>query len=163
MPRAAPTVATRPAILPKPSRARRRPARSYAPAWSRICQWPRPVSRFKTSRFLLSASISATVCSATDWLLASGVLQTGTPRALAAATSMLSTPTPVRPMTRRAVAAVMMSRRAWSPCAPGCRRAETRPPRATPCRGPAPTIPSGYSRLSPGRGIAGWRPRERPG
>ncbi len=43
------------------------------------------------------------VCSATDRALASGVLTTTIPRSVAALTSIVSTPTPWRPMTLRAV------------------------------------------------------------
>ena len=48
-----------------------------------------------------SASISAQACSATLMLLAPGALTTRMPRALAAATSTLSTPVPARAMIRR--------------------------------------------------------------
>ena len=46
------------------------------------------------------ASISASVCSATEMALPPGVFITSTPAAVAASRSTLSTPTPARPMTR---------------------------------------------------------------
>ena len=50
------------------------------------------------------------VCSATDVALAFGVLMTTIPLSVAALTSIVSTPTPWRPMTLRASAASMISR-----------------------------------------------------
>jgi hypothetical protein len=52
----------------------------------------------------MHASISANVSSAADTVLPDGALSTATPRSVAASTSMLSTPTPARPMTRRSSA-----------------------------------------------------------
>ena len=52
-----------------------------------------------------SASISAQACSATLMLLAPGALTTRMPRALAAATSTLSTPVPARATIRSCGAA----------------------------------------------------------
>ncbi len=46
------------------------------------------------------ASISASVCSATEIALPPGVFITSTPAAVAASRSTLSTPTPARPITR---------------------------------------------------------------
>ena len=48
-----------------------------------------------------TASMSAMVCSAVETVLLRGELITTMPRCVAAATSMLSTPTPARPMNRR--------------------------------------------------------------
>ena len=63
---------------------------------------------------LVTASRRATVCSAVDTVGASGAKHTAMPRAVAAATSTVSYPTPVREMTR--------SRGAWSIAAPSQRR-----------------------------------------
>src|SRR3984893_15097438 len=52
-----------------------------------------------------SASIMAIVCSAAAMVLPEGALTTRTPARVAAATSMLSTPAPARPMTLRRVPA----------------------------------------------------------
>ena len=60
-----------------------------------------------------SASISAHACSATLMLLAPGALTTRMPRALAAATSMLSTPVPARATMRRLGAAASRSGVTW--------------------------------------------------
>ena len=57
-----------------------------------------------------SASISAQACSATLMLLAPGALTTRMPRALAAATSTLSTPVPARATMRRRGAASSSAR-----------------------------------------------------
>ena len=56
-----------------------------------------------------SASSMETVCSAVVTLLPPGVFMTTIPRCEAAATSMLSTPMPARPMTRRPCAASITS------------------------------------------------------
>ncbi len=48
-----------------------------------------------------SASISAIVCSATATLLASGQFSTSTPHERAVLTSIVSSPEPARPITRR--------------------------------------------------------------
>src|SRR5260221_1094178 len=56
-----------------------------------------------------SESSSATVCSAPETLLPPGAFITTTPRRVAAARSMLSTPVPARPITRSFVAAASTS------------------------------------------------------
>ena len=61
-----------------------RPATSEAWAWGMLRAW---------------ASSSAMACSATERMLEVGALTTMTPRAVAAATSTLSRPTPARPTT----------------------------------------------------------------
>ena len=54
--------------------------------------------------FLDSASMSPIVCSAAEMTVDSGAFTTRIPRRVASPTSMLSTPTPARPITRRLVA-----------------------------------------------------------
>ena len=56
------------------------------------------------------ASMSAMVCSAADTTLESGALHTMMPRSVAASRSMLSTPTPARPIILSLVPASMTSR-----------------------------------------------------
>ena len=56
-----------------------------------------------------SDSIKATVCSAALAVLPSGELMTSTPHSVAIGTSMLSTPTPARPITFRFLPARMTS------------------------------------------------------
>ena len=52
----------------------------------------------------------AMVCSAADMMLDVGALHTMTPRSVAASTSIVSTPTPARPMILRFSPARMASR-----------------------------------------------------
>ena len=55
----------------------------------------------------------ATVCSVAAMVLPSGVFNTTMPRAVAAGISMLSTPTPARPITFKLVAASINSLVTW--------------------------------------------------
>jgi hypothetical protein len=63
------------------------------------------VMRSERARPRAAASISAIVSSAAEVVLASGALSTTIPRRLAASRSMLSTPTPPRPIALSRVAA----------------------------------------------------------
>ena len=69
---------------------------SHRPAW---------VEALASGIRRASASISATACSAVVIALPNGVFITTMPRAVAAATSTLSTPIPARPMTLSLAAA----------------------------------------------------------
>ena len=77
---------TMPSVLP----------RSSLPTKRRFSQRPSFIARSAAGTERASASISAQACSATLMLLAPGALTTRMPRALAAATSTLSTPVPAR-------------------------------------------------------------------
>ena len=63
-----------------------------------------------TDMFLLISSIRPTINSATEFVLAKGVLITGTPNSFAAARSMVLHPTPCFPITFRFTARDMISR-----------------------------------------------------
>ena len=71
--------------------------------------WPAWVERSACGICRASASISAIVCSAAVIELPNGVFITITPRAVAAGTSMLSTPMPARPITFSRSAAAITS------------------------------------------------------
>ena len=70
--------------------------RSSVPRNRFFSHLPSFIARSAAGTLRASASISAQACSATLMLLAPGALTTRMPRALAAATSMLSTPVPAR-------------------------------------------------------------------
>src|SRR6185503_14571843 len=86
---------TRPSVLPRSSRPMNFD-RVHSPA-----RTLRSASAMRRS----NVSASAIVCSAADTMLPSGAFTTYTPCAVAAGTSMLSTPTPARPTTARRGAA----------------------------------------------------------
>ena len=96
--------ATMEPMLPQPISPRVLPASSL-PTKRAFCHSPACVERSAWGMRRASASISASVCSAVVTELPNGVFMTTTPRAVAAPTSMLSTPMPARPMTRRPLAA----------------------------------------------------------
>ena len=74
--------------------------RSSVPRNRFFSHLPSFIARSAAGTMRASASISAQACSATLMLFAPGALTTRMPRALAAATSMLSTPVPARPTMR---------------------------------------------------------------
>ena len=80
---------TMPSVLPRSSLPRKR----------RFSQRPSFIARSAAGTERASASINAQACSATLMLFAPGALTTRMPRALAAATSTLSTPAPARAIT----------------------------------------------------------------
>jgi hypothetical protein len=84
-----------PRVLPISSTPMKR-AFSHLPAW---------VEALAAGIWRATASSSAMACSAVVMALPNGVFMTTTPRAVAAAKSMLSTPMPARPMTLRRSAA----------------------------------------------------------
>ena len=108
------------------ARGRRRRASCRAARCRETSSFPiaRPSSRDRRpAPMRASASISAQACSATLMLLAPGALTTRMPRALAAATSTLSTPVPARAMMRRSRRRVDQRRgRPWSRCGRAARR-----------------------------------------
>jgi hypothetical protein len=97
MPSASPTRATRWPTWPKPTRPSVLPC-SSTPSCARD-QRPSCSSRSIQPMRRAAASIRPSVISATDCALAPGVTYTGMPRAVAASTSMLLTPTPCLEMT----------------------------------------------------------------
>jgi hypothetical protein len=86
---------TRPSVLP----------RSSIPAKAFFSQRPSFIVRSAAGVWRASDSISAIASSATLTLFAPGALMTSTPRAVAASTSIVSTPVPARATMRSAGAA----------------------------------------------------------
>ena len=89
-----------PRVLPRSSR----PAANFF-----FSHLPARVELEASATWRASARSRATVCSATDTLLPPGAFITTTPRRVAAARSMLSTPVPARPTTRSFAAASRIS------------------------------------------------------
>ena len=81
---------TTPSVLP----------RSSLPRNFFFSHLPARVDAFACGMCRAIASISASVCSATEMALPPGVFITSTPASVAASRSTLSTPTPARPITR---------------------------------------------------------------
>ena len=99
MPNDCARLATSMPILPRPTMPSVLP-RSSVPCSDFFSHLPACVVESARGRCRASASISASVCSATAMALPPGVFITAMPRLVAASRSMLSTPTPARPITR---------------------------------------------------------------
>ncbi len=99
MPKARARAATSWPMRPRPMTPSVLP-RSSAPVSRFLSQTPRFIAASAAGTARASASISASACSATLTLLAPGEFMTTMPRAVAAATSTLSTPVPARAITR---------------------------------------------------------------
>ena len=87
-------------MLPVPITPSTFPASSRPDEYFFFSHLPRRVLSDASGTERASASRSAMVCSATETLLPPGAFITTTPRRVAAARSMLSTPVPARPITR---------------------------------------------------------------
>ena len=83
--------------------------RSSVPTKACLFHSPLFIALSPTEIFRESVSIIATVCSAADMVLTSGVFMTTIPRRVAAGISILSTPTPARPMAWRFSADAIIS------------------------------------------------------
>ena len=153
MPSARPTVATRRAMRPNPNRPSVRPSSSI-PGGAAGTTAERSAHPLMS---LVTASSRAMVCSAVETVGASGAKHTAMPRAVAASTSTVSYPTPVREITR--------SRGARSIAAPSQRRlpaitasAPARSPSSGPTTTARPssssTTPSGTTRSKKNTGAA---------
>ena len=90
---------TRPSVRPRSSAPLKRP-RSHSPRRTEASAPGTPRT---------TESISASVSSAADTVLPAGALSTAMPRSVAASRSILSTPTPARPITFRLWASANMS------------------------------------------------------
>src|ERR1039457_4620162 len=86
-------------MLPRPTMPSVLP-RSSVPMNFRFSHLPDLVDALARGMERASDNVSARVCSATETALPPGVFITRTPAAVAAGSSMLSTPTPARPITR---------------------------------------------------------------
>src|SRR2546423_7995733 len=109
MPKAPARRATAPPTRPMPRRPRV-VARSSRPMNLDRVHSPARTLRSASTTRRRSASARASVCSAAATMLPSGAFTAYTPRAVAAGTSMLSTPTPARPTTTSRVAASRTAR-----------------------------------------------------
>ena len=108
MPKAAHRRATSPPILPAPIRPSVRP-RSSTPLKLDRSHAPVRIDASAAETFRTIDRIKAIVSSAAETVLPAGAFTTATPRSVAASKSMLSTPTPARPMTRRCSACASIS------------------------------------------------------
>ena len=108
MPKAAARRATSPPTRPTPMSPSVFPRSSRPMNFDRVHSLARTLRSASTTR-RRRARVSATVCSAAATMLPSGAFTTYTPRAVAAGTSILSTPTPARPTTWRRFAASRMA------------------------------------------------------
>ena len=100
-------LATRRPIPPKPISPSTFPEMSVVGFLYLNSKFPARVAASACTRRLTTPSIKAIVCSATAPRLASGVLTTGMPRAVARSTAMASTPIPCEPITLSLGAASM--------------------------------------------------------
>ena len=108
MPKACARLVTSRPILPSPTVPKTLPYNS-TPIKSSRCQ-SRFLSEMPAGTMLRAkANNSAMVCSAAAIVFPSGVLRTNIPFRVAASTSMLSTPTPARPITLSCFAASITS------------------------------------------------------
>src|SRR3954469_12251202 len=100
---------TRAPMLPVPITPSVLPCNSRPEEYFFFSHLPPRVLREASGTRRASASKSASVCSATEMLFPPGAFITTTPRRVAAGRSMLSTPVPARPITRRRGAAARIS------------------------------------------------------
>ncbi len=124
MPKAAARLATSRPMRPRPTRPSVFPASSTPMNFERS-QPPACMLASAAATLRAVARSRAQVCSQAEMVFAAGALMTAMPRREAPGTSMLSTPTPARPMRRRALAfssqasVTLVSERTSQTCAPG--------------------------------------------
>ena len=109
MPKARARLATSPPMRPAPTRPSVLPYSSAPPKLLRS-HAPSCIDRSAAGTRLTSASRSANVSSHAEIVLPEGAVSTATPFSVAASTSIVSTPTPARPMTLRRCARASESR-----------------------------------------------------